>query len=178
MKPQTKIKQSQTKLREAIRLYMLEALATGSTTPGRMADHLMDHHPELVGDLGHELTRAALVDLCRTELRKRKVITRASAMQYELPVELQALDLPAVISIPRGELSDDEGEDVEWMDALRATLGQGLRHLELLEESIRRDTARRDDWRALCDFVSEKTDGDLDAIIGAVLASERQGVPA
>lgn len=171
-----KSKTNLTQLREAVRGCIDDRLADGPATTAEIAECVLVRHGELVKQTGLSLARTAIVGLVRSELRKIEARTSAAAEQFELPMEIKHLRLSAVISIPSNGEDDDE-EGVLWLPWRRATLAQGLRHLELLNEQIARDEARRNAWREVCDFVAAKTGGDLDAVIGAVL-TEHTVAPA
>ena len=170
-------------LREKLREQMLVAFTGGGATPSRIADAVIRDHKDLVDRLADGLSRSALLHMARQELRKAEANGHAARTQIELPIELQKRKLPAIISVPY-ETADDEDSDgdddedsVIWIPWRQATLAQALGHLNLLNDSIARDIARRNIWKNFCDFWLQKADGDLDAVIGDLI-DESQSEPA
>lgn len=157
-----------TQLHDAIRRCIDEVLDAGSATTAEIRDRVAERHAALVAQHGRRLALDKISDLIRRQLRKIEVTAKAASEQLQLPGVLKHLKLAAVISIPP-EGGDEDSDDVLWVPWRRATLQQGLRHLQLLDDGIRRDIRRRDAWRDVCDYVAAKTDGDLDAVIGDVL---------
>jgi hypothetical protein len=164
-------------LRGKLREEMIVGFLAGGTRPSKIADQVIKNCGDLVSRLGDSLARSALVHMARQELRKAEANGRAARTQLELPIELQELPIPAIISVPfepsgidPSEVDDTEQDDhTIWLPWRQATLAQALGHLNLLNDGITRDIARRNAWKEFCDYWLKRSGGDLDAVLGDLL---------
>lgn len=157
--------QQRARLRSIVSNIALELRAKGAMTTRALVEEVMDRHPDLIEDAKEMLMKEALAGWARRALKSDR--DELKSPQFELPMELSGLKLPAAISVS----DDDDDEDAPlWTPIEDATFAQLESNLTMLRGQIAADTRKLDNMQQLYSFLAPfMADERRDEPIGQVL---------
>lgn len=166
--------QQRARLRSIVANIALELRAKGAMTTRALVEEVMDRHPEIVEDAKEMLMKEALAGWARRALKSDRDDLKSP--QFELPMELSGIKLPAAIAIPEGE--DDDEDAPLWTPIEDATFAQLESNLTMLRGSIAADMRKLINIEQLYTYLSPlMADERRDDPIGLVLREQAASRP-